>query len=119
MNLDKSIKSVLESATSVKVYPIKKPVSAAVPCIVYRRVSNNEVISHAGDEGCPKDRIQIMCLHTTYTGLRTLVGQVEGALIANTTNWEVSLPAGNKFEDYDEEDKVYSCSNDYFIRYSK
>ena len=118
LDVDKKLKSVLEAATGLKAHPIKKPLSAAVPCLVYRRVSNHDTIAHTGNAGLTTDRLQVICTHTTYSGLKTLVGQVEGVLIANNTDWEVSIPAGNKLDDYDEDDKIYSTSADYFITYN-
>lgn len=119
MNIDKVLKTKLETVTGLKVHPIKKPLNAAVPCIVYRRTTTNDVVSQQGDVGTPSDRIQIICTHTTYSGLRSLVATVESALIGNKTDWQVSLPTDIKFDDYDEDDKVFSCSRDYFFRYTK
>ena len=118
IDIDKAIVSVLAGATGLKVFPIKKPLTASVPCIVYRRITASDLISHSGNENFTTDRIQIIATHTSYTGLRNLVKTIEGVLIANKTNWNISIPTNIKFDDYDEEDKVYSCSRDYFFTYN-
>lgn len=119
MNIFKVLKTVLETASSLKAYPIKKPLKATIPCIVYRRVSTNETISHSGDAGLVTDRIQVICTHSNFNDLMALVLLIETELIANNTDWQVSLPVSVNIDDFDEEDGVYSNSRDYFITYLK
>ena len=118
MDIDKTIVSTLAGATGLKVHPIKKPKKAAVPCIVYRRVGARSEVTHSGNLNNTRDRFQVIAVHNTYSGLMTLVDLIEQTLIANKTDWQVSLPTDNKLEDFDEEDGVYSSSRDYLFRYS-
>jgi hypothetical protein len=118
MNIDKELVTALGSTTGLKIYPIKKPLKASVPCIVYRRVSSKPTLSVFKNLTLTRERFQIIATHTTYTGLRTLVDLIEGELICNKTDWAASVPTDIKLEDFDEENGVWSCSRDYFIYFN-
>jgi hypothetical protein len=118
MDIDKKIKLVLETATGLKVHPIKKPLKAAVPCIVYRRVTGKNEVAHSGNLNNARDRIQVIAVHTSFLGLRGLVTLIENSLIGNKTDWQVSLPTEIKLEDWDEEAGIWSCSRDFLFRYN-
>ncbi len=117
IDIDKKLTTVLKT-TGFNVYPIVKPLTAAVPCIVYRRVSTHNEISHSGKEDSNRDRFQVIAVHTTYSGMLNLQNSIETLLIANTSDWDVSLPTDIKFDDYDDENKFFSCNRDFLIRYN-
>lgn len=115
MILEDVLVSKLSSATGLKVWPVKKPLKETVPCIVYKIVSDKPTISIFKNLGASRDRVQIIATHTTSPGLRTLVGQIDGVMIANKTDWVASVPTELKQPDYDEDTKVWSCTRDYFV----
>ena len=114
-DIDKTLRSVLFAGTGVKVYSIKKPLTADMPSIEYMRVSDIPQITQSGKGAMSRIRFQITCTATSYGGLRTLVASVETTLVANTTDWSVSIPLEGQFEDKDENASVYTSIRDYFI----
>ena len=118
INVDKVLVSLLETnIPGVKVWALEKPKEAAVPALVYKRVSSRSYVYHGGQLDVVRDWIQITHVASTYAELRTLVDNVEAQLIGNTTNFSVSLPSDTHVEF--KEDTLYFANRDYFIFYKK
>lgn len=113
--IDKTLKSVLEAATSVSVYAIRKPLKKTLPVVVYQRVTNVPQATHSGSSGFVRIRYQVTVIAKTYSSLRTLTDAIEVALLANTTDFSVSLPLEGQDEDKDENASIYTSIRDYFV----
>lgn len=113
--IDKTLKGVLETATGLAVYALRKPLKKPIPAVVYRRITDIPQVSHSGSTGVIRTRFQINVQAKTYSSLRTIVDAIEDALLANTTDFSVSLPLEGQDEDKDENASVYTSIRDYFI----
>lgn len=113
--IDKTLKTVLETATGVTVYALRKPLKKALPSIVYMRVTETPQVSHSGASGSVRTRYQITVQATSYGSLRTVADAIEVALLANTSDFDVSLPLEGQTEDKDEDASIYTSIRDYFI----
>lgn len=117
MQLGSTLKSVLDTATGIIWYALEKPLEKPVPAGIFRIVSENQKISHSGDENYRTARVQLTCIANTISSLESLVESVRTALNAKTTDWEVSLPLPTRIEDK-EDNLVYSII-EYYISYKK
>jgi len=63
-----------------RIYPIEAPQQAALPYLVYQRVSGPRVRSHSGPSGLASPRFQITGAAETYPSLRALMNAVRVAL---------------------------------------
>lgn len=116
INLDKTLKTLLETnITGLKVWALEKPKEAALPTVVYKRVSRRNYMSHSGIADLKRDWIQITHIASTYDSLRTLVANVESQLIGNSTSWNISIPNDNLVEF--KQDGLYFANRDYLIFY--
>lgn len=118
-DIDTVIKNALESATGKNAYCLEKPKDVAIPCVVYKRISEN---LHLTMQGRPQDkftsgRFQVTMICDSYDNLRTMVKQVKDKFIGNTTDFIVSTPTEEAIED--KEDNVYYAIRDYFISWKE
>lgn len=116
MNLYGTLKTKLNSWTGLQAHPLKKPEKASIPCIVYRGVGTENVITHAGNTDLATERVMITILADNFTTLRTYTSNLESNLIANSTDFETVIPGQTKIEDVDE-DGINFYMRDFFITY--
>jgi hypothetical protein len=105
------------SGLGAGVWKLQKPLDATLPAIVFTRVSEQSFIAHSSNRLMNMSRFQIVCMAATYAAMRTLVKAVEGALIANTTNFVLSVPLGGPSElpDSKEDGDIVASMRDYYI----
>ena len=65
---------------STRVYPNVAPQDAALPLLVYQRLSANREYAHDGEAGYARARIQVTCMDDDFSGVKALVAAVRGAL---------------------------------------
>ena len=116
MNLDTTIKSKVESATGYPCYALEKPLEKSLPCTVYTIVNDKKEVAHGGDTGNRKARVQFTVIASTYSAMKSVVALLENGFIANTTDFQVSLPLETRLED--KEDNQYYSISEYYIRYN-
>ena len=63
-----------------RIYPLVAPAKAALPAIVYQRISGMRVATHDGPSELAHPRIQFACIGTTYAGAKNLANAVRVAL---------------------------------------
>lgn len=63
-----------------RIYPQTAPAGAALPAIVYSRISGPRLAAHDGPSGVAHPRFQFDCKATTYAGARGLANAVRVAL---------------------------------------
>jgi len=63
-----------------RIYPIEAPQEAALPYLVYQRISGLRVRSHSGPSGLAHPRFQITGAAVTYPALRSVMNAVRVAL---------------------------------------
>lgn len=119
--IEETLKSVLVAGTSsvsATVHALRKPMAAALPAVVYRRISTLPHRHHAssGVTGLVKrDRFQITLITESYSELVTLSKLVDAVMVGNTTNFSATQPLGPAIEDKDETAKLYESIKDYYI----
>lgn len=114
-DLDETLVDTL-NGLGAGVYALLKPTEAALPAIVYTRVSERSFIAHDGNRLMNLSRFQIVCLAGTYAAMRSLVKAVENALIANQTDFVLCLPlAGPSGVPDLRDDGVRASMRDYYI----
>ena len=63
-----------------RVYPLVLPTRAALPAVVYQRISGVRVASHDGPSELARPRFQFACIGSTYAGAKTVANAVRTAL---------------------------------------
>ena len=116
----------LTALISTRVYIMKIPQSATLPCLTYQRISTPRILTHdssgaAGDLASP--RFQFDAWATTYKSAKAITDQVRAAL--NGKTGEIgSAPSAYTIraaliEDegptFDPEVELYRSRSDYFI----
>jgi len=114
MAVEETLKTVLGGLGGV--HALAKPDNAALPAIVYRRVSRFIYYSHDGTPLMYRDRYQFNCMGKTYKSMRTLRDGLDTALGANQTNFALCLPEGQDTGIPDDlEGKLRITARDYYI----
>lgn len=116
--IDQTLKTVIETATGESVYALRKPIKTSLPAITYMRVTDTPQVTQSGSSGNIRVRYQITVEASSYSSLRTIADAVESAMLANTTNFSVSLPLEGQFENKDENASIYTSVRDYFVWYN-
>lgn len=128
MMLDKlQATTAVTDLVSTRIYPASRRQSAALPAIVYQRISTTIQNASVGESGTAWARVQVDCMAETFAGARALAAAVKGALSGWTDtdgtpavsmcHWvdEQDAPGGL---DEGEDDRVYDVIQDYYIQYS-
>lgn len=115
IDIDKVLKSALKTATGYEAYPMEKDKDKTVPCLVYKRVSSKSFVHSGGKVNLVRDRFQITCMANNYSVLRSMVGNTQGVLIGQYTDY-LSSPTETIFE-FKTEDGIYINNSDYFVFY--
>lgn len=114
----------LTSLISTRVYPMRIPQGATIPCITYQRISTPRIKTHdtSGSSGTAYPRFQFDAWATTYASAKTITDQVRAALngykaTIGTTNSVVVYGAlvDDERPEFDSETGLYRISSDYVI----
>jgi hypothetical protein len=114
-DIDLTIKSSIETATSLKAYALQKPVDVTDSCVVYQIISEHKRMSMSGAVDLKTVRVQITSISDTYATLKTIIGQIETLFWGTTTPWIVSVPIDTKLES--KENNLYFDIQEYYIFY--
>lgn len=95
-----------------RLYPLVAKQAAALPFIVYRRVSTDRVCSLAGESHLEFVRVQVGCYAATYPGAKALAHAVLDAMDAATT--VRSTPDG-QVDGYESDPELYTVSLDFQV----
>jgi hypothetical protein len=117
INVDSVLIWGLKAATGVEVYPFKQPEGTPAPFVTYRFVSDllQDTSQNTGGS-IHLGRIQITHVHSSLSGLRSLVDSVRGFLNNNQTDFQASLVDGNQIDDK-ESDNVFYTVKDYRLQW--
>jgi hypothetical protein len=63
-----------------RIYPLVAPPKAALPAIVYQRISGMRVATHDGPSELARPRFQFACIGSAYAGAKNLANAVRVAL---------------------------------------
>lgn len=117
MNLETKLYSLLSSDAGVialcstRIYPLVAPQEAAMPLIVYTRVSSGREYSLTGYSNLENPRMQIDCYGTTYSETKALAEAVTTALRGATTFGTAQDDPQEMYED----DETHRVSIDFSI----
>jgi hypothetical protein len=109
-----TLQTVLER-TGAGVWQFEKPLTGTLPAIVYNFISDPQIISHAGDTGNRRARIQLTLGASSAANLDNLVEAVRTQLTANNSDFEVSLPLETRLES--KQDNIYQSILEFRIHY--
>lgn len=110
---------------STRVYPMRIPQGAALPCLVYTRVSTPRLHSHdsSGSAGTAHPRFQIDAWATTYASAKGITDAVRAYLNgfrgtigggSYTATVQAAL-VDEEQPDFDPEVELYRSQSDYII----
>ena len=93
-----------------RIYPIEAPQEAALPYLVYQRISGPRVRSHSGPSGLAHPRFQITGAAEAYPALRNVLNAVRVALdgFRGTMGGGVSVGAALVENELDSEESFVS-----------
>jgi hypothetical protein len=115
MGISSDIKSVLET-TGHSVYYQGETETFIMPCIMLRKISPYNYLSHSGKTGLKRDRFQITCIASTMAVLEDLINDVESVLILNRVDFSLCFPTETGNSGYDK--NGFYSSRDYFVFYN-
>lgn len=117
INVDSVLTWGLMSATGVDVYFAKQPEGKTPPFVTYRFVSDRMQDRSQGMAGSMHlGRVQITHVHTSISGLRSLVDSVRGFLENNQTDFQCALVEGTQIDDKESDNVLYTIK-DYLIQW--
>jgi hypothetical protein len=96
---------------ATRIYPLTAPQEAAMPYVVYTRVSSGRLYSLTGYSNLEYPRMQVDCYGTTYSEAKLLSEAVVTAIRAATTFGTEQDDPQEMFE----EDETYRVSIDFSI----
>jgi hypothetical protein len=102
--------STVSALVSTRIYPVIAPQSAALPMIVYQRVSTVPVTSIDGDSGLDSVRMQVSCWAKTYAETKSLAAAVRSAVMANLIG-----VTDSELDDYDAETRSFRVIIDFVV----
>lgn len=112
--------SRVASIVGTRVYPVIVPQPATLPVLVYSRISTvDDPLTHSGPANVVKAVYQILCLHPTITGAKTLASAVRAAMhgYSGIAGSEKVFYAQcvNQVDAYEHDTGVYSAPIDILI----
>ena len=119
MSLEKAVRNVLindsdvSGDVSARVYPQRRPTGTALPCIVYQLVFQEITQSLATQSGIQRSRLSVEILASTYASMKTLVKNVEDALITYTGTVESEVIKSTRLESTADIDEVNDPSSQF------
>lgn len=114
MIVEQTLKTVIETATSKKLYAIERP-ETDKECSFYTPIYPNDIVTHSGMADVKQDRIQITVVSETYGTMKSMVAQIKGVLDGNKTDFLSSVPLATGIEG--KEDNLYYKIIEYLIQY--
>lgn len=96
-----------------RVYPLIAPQDAALPYLVYQRISTARERSHSGPSGLAHPRFQVTAVAATYSAVRNLANAVRIALDGSALAQAVFVE--NEMEAWDDSAEAYVCRIDAII----
>ena len=109
---DITLKTVLTRAATT--YALQRRADSPLPCLVYRRISEKDYVTHGGSTTLSRNRFQIIHVASTYTALRNLVDDVKNLLIGNNVDFNACIPTETMVENREAEN-IFVSTKDYFI----
>ena len=113
MSIEQTLESLLVTATGAKVFPLERPANVSGSVIIYRIITDKDIIAQGGSTGLHKFRLQLTCVADSYGNLKTLVASTKQALLLNQTNFHLSYPIDTNLES--KEDNYYFSVIEYYI----
>jgi hypothetical protein len=72
--------ATLAAQIASRIYPVTMPQGAALPALIYSKISSVPEYTHDGSSGGVESRLQISCLGTTYAQVKQLSVNVKKAM---------------------------------------
>lgn len=119
MNIEEQLNYYLAGNTSIaalvadRIYPLVAPQEAALPYLVYQRISTVRERSHSGPSGLAHPRFQITAAAEEYSTLRDLANAVRGALDGSALAQAVFVD--NEWDGWDEAADAFVSRIDVII----
>lgn len=103
--------SAVAALVSTRIYPVLAPQGAALPMVIFTRISSGREYTLSGATGLENPRVQIDCYSETYSEAKSVSEAVVAAIRGATTfrtAWD------DPRESY-EEDEIFRVSIDFSI----
>lgn len=123
---DDAVSSVVGGA---RIFPLRIPQGATVPCVVYTRISNVGDHHMRGPSGLSSPRVQVDCYALTADEATSLADKVKwrldgyrGAMPYGSNSPQAEIEVLGVFFDserelYDDATKFFRVSRDYFVHF--
>ncbi len=106
-----------------RVYPLVLPHNAALPAIVYQRISTPRITNQQGSSGLARPRLQLKSWATTFEAAYAVADAVRRSLdgfrgslgSASGNIGGVAIRSDNEFADYDPDMQLHCILQDYLI----
>ncbi len=121
MNIEEALYSHLTNDAGVsalvgnRVYPLMAPQDAALPHLVYQRISSPRLRSHGGPSGLAHPRFQITATAGSYSAARSLANAVRASLDGFRGTMGGGVSVGASFLD-NEADGYQDVADTYTVR---
>lgn len=104
---------VLQRA-GLTVYPMRVPTDASFPCVVYQRISTDDIKSHDGEIVLSSPRFQLTCWDENYLTVIETAEAVKSVMDFNQVDFKLSYRDG-EIDMLEEEVNLYRRVLDYII----
>jgi hypothetical protein len=113
MNIEENINTYLVTQLGVKVYPNKKPIDSALPCIVYKKISTLPIRNLSAKTTWFRNRFQFTLYDDNYGDCQELALSLIGKLDTYKTTFESYLIDGLDIEETTP--NLYSTELDFYV----
>lgn len=111
-----TIKSIIETATSLPAFPNQKPSAYMGNCLVYKIIGGRSGKYHSGRSRLHRTRVQITHITDTYGELQTVVSQVRDAIL-DSTSFQATQSTDTHREDKNDETGKHYSQVDFYIHW--
>jgi len=106
--------ATVSGLVGTRIYPLVAPQDAALPAIVYQRISQQARVSHSGNSCLARTRLQVLSISESYSGAKALAKAVQDVL--HTRRDQAADPRIDVILLDDEEDGFTDTNDLYTVR---
>lgn len=106
--------ATLSALVSTRIYPVNAPQDAALPLVVYQRVSGPVGYSQSGATGLTWPRYQFVCKAATFDGVRAVADALYSAM-DGFTGTVSSMTIHKAFKEF-EADRFHDAINEWITQ---
>ena len=98
MSVQEDVVTALATVGDGKLYPQVAPADAELPFVVYRRLSQEPLLTLGGATAATKSVMEFACCAKTYAEALSLADTVRATLYASSLNWFPVPAPGEAYE---------------------